>query len=28
VRRAFHGRLEEDFDPSGYLVRVTWTADR
>jgi len=23
VRRAFHGRLEEDFDASGYLVRVT-----
>ena len=28
VRRAFDGRLEEDFDSSGYLVRVTWTADR
>jgi hypothetical protein len=28
VRRAFHGRPEENFDASAYLVRVTWTADR
>ncbi|MBV9203768.1 MAG: ATPase [Alphaproteobacteria bacterium] len=28
VRRAFHGRLTEDFDAAGYLVRVTWTVDR
>ena len=23
VKRAFHGRLEEDFDDAGYLVRVS-----
>jgi hypothetical protein len=26
VKRAFHGRLEEDFDDVGYFVRVTWTS--
>jgi hypothetical protein len=25
VKRAFHGRLEEDFDDAGHFVRVTWT---
>jgi hypothetical protein len=28
VRRAFHGRLDEDLDAWGYFVRVTWTVDR
>jgi hypothetical protein len=28
VKRAFHGKLEEDFDDSGYSVRVSWTANR
>jgi hypothetical protein len=27
VKRAFHGRLEEDFDDAGYFARVTWTAE-
>jgi hypothetical protein len=25
VKRAFHGRLEEDFDDAGYFLRVSWT---
>ena len=25
VKRAFHGRLEENFDNAGYFVRITWT---
>ena len=25
VKRAFNGRLEEDFDDARYFVRVTWT---
>jgi hypothetical protein len=28
VKRAFGGKLQEDFDDTGYIVRVTWTADR
>ena len=28
VKRAFHGRLEEDFDDAGYFARVTWTAEK
>ena len=26
VKRAFHGKLKEDFDDAGYFVRVTWTS--
>jgi hypothetical protein len=25
VKRAFRGKLEEDFDDAGHFVRVTWT---
>ena len=27
VKRAFIGRLKEDFDDSGHFVRVNWTAN-
>jgi hypothetical protein len=27
VKRAFHGELDEEFDDSGYFVRITWNAD-
>jgi hypothetical protein len=26
AKRAFHGRLKEDFDDAGYFARVTWTS--
>jgi hypothetical protein len=27
VKRAFHGRLEENFDGEAYFVRINWTSD-